>query len=53
MPMFYQNYLAMKNTAEGTGGITVWSQSISGESAVNPLVAFYDFFYTCKLSTFN
>jgi hypothetical protein len=43
-PTFYQNYLAMRNTADGTGDkpIAVWSQSISGVSAINPLVAFYD-----------
>jgi hypothetical protein len=43
-PTFYQNYLAMKNTADVTGGksISVWSQSISGVSAINFLVAFYD-----------
>jgi hypothetical protein len=41
-PTFYQNYLAMRNTADVTGGkpIAVCSHSISG--AVNPLVAFYD-----------
>jgi hypothetical protein len=34
----------LQNTADGTGGkpIAVWSQSISGVSAINPLVAFYD-----------
>jgi hypothetical protein len=34
----------MRNTADVTGGkpITVLSQSISGVSAINPLVAFYD-----------
>jgi hypothetical protein len=34
----------MRNTADMTGGknIVVWSQSLSGVSAVNPLVAFYD-----------
>jgi hypothetical protein len=34
----------MRKTADVTGGklITVCSQSISGESAINPLVAFYD-----------
>jgi hypothetical protein len=34
----------MRNTADVTGGkpIAVWSQSIPGVSAVNPLVAFYD-----------
>jgi hypothetical protein len=43
-PKFYQNYLSMRNTADVTGGesIAVRSQSISGVSAVNPLVAFYD-----------
>jgi hypothetical protein len=42
--MFYQNYLAMSNTADVTGDkpIAVWSQSISGANAINPLVAFYD-----------
>jgi hypothetical protein len=42
---FYQIYLlAMRNTADVTGGkpIAIQSQSISGVSAVNPLVAFYD-----------
>jgi hypothetical protein len=34
----------MRNTADATGGkpIAVLSQSISGVSAINPLVAFYD-----------
>jgi hypothetical protein len=34
----------MRNTAGVTGGkpIAVLLQSISGESAINPLVAFYD-----------
>jgi hypothetical protein len=43
-PTFYQNYLAIRNTADVTGGkpIAVRSQSISGANAVNPLVAFYD-----------
>jgi hypothetical protein len=43
-PTFYQNNLAVRNTVDVTGGksIAVWSQSISGVSAVNPLVAFYD-----------
>jgi hypothetical protein len=42
--MFYQNYLAMRNTADVTDGkpIAVWSQSISGVNAFNPLVAFHD-----------
>jgi hypothetical protein len=40
---FYQNDLAMKNTADVTGGklIAVQLQSISGVAVVNPLVAFY------------
>jgi hypothetical protein len=40
--MFYQNKLAMNNTADVTGGkpIADLLQSISG--AINPLVAFYD-----------
>jgi hypothetical protein len=44
MPTFYQNYLPVRNTAGVTSGkpIAVWSQSISGVSAVNPLVAFYN-----------
>jgi hypothetical protein len=43
-PTFYQNLLAMRNTAAVTGGkpIAVLLQSISGVSAINPLVAFYD-----------
>jgi hypothetical protein len=43
-PTFYQNYLAMRNTADVTGGkpIAIWLQSISGVSAINPLVASYD-----------
>jgi hypothetical protein len=42
--MFYQNKLALRNTADMTGGkpIAVLSQSISGVSAINPLVAFYE-----------
>jgi hypothetical protein len=34
----------MSNTADVTGGepIAVWSLSISGANAINPLVAFYD-----------
>jgi hypothetical protein len=41
---FYKIYLAMSNTADVTGGkpIAVWSRSISGANAINPLVAFYD-----------
>jgi hypothetical protein len=43
-PTFFQNYLAMRNTADVTGGnsIAVRLQSISGLIAVNPFVAFYD-----------
>jgi hypothetical protein len=42
--MLYQKYLGVRNTADVTSGtpIAVWSQTISGVSAVNPLVAFYD-----------
>jgi hypothetical protein len=41
---FYQNYLAMSNTADVTGGkpIAILSQSISDVNAINPLVAMYD-----------
>jgi hypothetical protein len=40
----YQSYLAMSNTADVTGGkpIAILLQSISGVSAINPLVIFYD-----------
>jgi hypothetical protein len=43
-PTFYQNVIAVRNTADKTGGkpIAVWSQPISGVSAINPLVAFND-----------
>jgi hypothetical protein len=43
-PRFTKIILAMRNTADVTGGkpIAVWSQSISGVSAIIPLVAFYD-----------
>jgi hypothetical protein len=43
---FYQNYLLTRNTANVTGGkyIAVRSHSISGASAVNPLLAFYDIY---------
>jgi hypothetical protein len=43
-PTFYQIYLTMTNTSDVTGGkpIAVWSQFISGVSAINPLIAFYD-----------
>jgi hypothetical protein len=42
--MFYQNELAMRYTADVTGGkpIAVLLQSISGVSAINPLVTSYD-----------
>jgi hypothetical protein len=42
--IFLTNLLTKINTADVTGGkpIAVWSQSISGVSAINPLVAFYD-----------
>jgi hypothetical protein len=45
-PTFYQNDFATRNTADETGGkpIAVWSQSISGVSAVNLLVAFYNIY---------
>jgi hypothetical protein len=41
---FYQNDLAMRNTADVTGGkpIAVWLQFILGGDAVNPLIAFCD-----------
>jgi hypothetical protein len=41
-PSFYQNFLAMSNTADVTGGkpIAVWSQSISGVNAFYPIVFF-------------
>jgi hypothetical protein len=40
----YQNDLVVKNAADATCGksIAVWLQSISGVSAVNSLVAFYN-----------
>jgi hypothetical protein len=43
-PTFYQHWIAMRNTADVTGGkpIAVLLQSISGVSAINLLVAFYD-----------
>jgi hypothetical protein len=43
-PTFYQNLLAMRNTADVTGGkpLAVLLQSISGVSDINHLVAFYD-----------
>jgi hypothetical protein len=36
----------MRNTADVTGGksIAAWSQSISTENTIDPLVAFYDFY---------
>jgi hypothetical protein len=38
------NYSAIRNTADVTGGkpIAIWPQSISGVSAINALVAFYN-----------
>jgi hypothetical protein len=41
---FYQNYLDVRNTADGTSGkpIAVLLQSTSGVCAINPLVGFYD-----------
>jgi hypothetical protein len=58
------NYLAVRNTADVKNGkpIAVWSQSISGVSADNPSVAFYDihgrkrevlFFYFVQDTTRN
>jgi hypothetical protein len=42
-PTFYQNYLAMSNTADVTGGKPTSTHSnIWGVNAINPLVAFYD-----------
>jgi hypothetical protein len=43
-PTFYQNYLAMSNTAYLTGGksFAVWLHSISSVNAINPLVDFFD-----------
>jgi hypothetical protein len=43
-PTFYQNYLAMRNTADvpDRKPIAVLLQSILGVSAINPLVALYD-----------
>jgi hypothetical protein len=60
----YKNYWAKKDTAYVAGGIpiAVWSQSISGISVINPLVAFYDihgrkravlFFYFVIEQTYN
>jgi hypothetical protein len=42
----------MKNTADVTGGkpIADLLQSISGVSAINPLVAFYDYYFIAILS---
>jgi hypothetical protein len=43
-PTFYQSLPRLSNTADVTGGkpIAFLLQSISGISAINPLVAFYD-----------
>jgi hypothetical protein len=40
----YQNYLALRNTADVTGGkrIAVFLKSISGVIAINLLAVFYD-----------
>jgi hypothetical protein len=40
--LLYQNYLAMRNTADVTGGLLPSDCVNSGASAINPLVAFYD-----------
>jgi hypothetical protein len=42
--MFCQNYLAVSNTADVAEGkpIAVWSQYMSGVSAINLFAAFYD-----------
>jgi hypothetical protein len=41
---FYQNYFAMRTTKDVTGGkpVAVLLQCISGVTAINPSVAFYD-----------
>jgi hypothetical protein len=54
MLTFYQNYLAMSNTTDVTGGkpIAVSSQSMLGVNAINPLVAFHDL-HVRKLSDFD
>jgi hypothetical protein len=45
----------MRNTPDVTGGkpIAVLLQSISGVSAINPLVTFYIHTYMCKNSNTN
>jgi hypothetical protein len=47
-PTFYQNELAMRDTADETGGksFVVRLQSISGGNPVNRVVAFYDIYRT-------
>jgi hypothetical protein len=42
-PKFYQNDMALRNTKDVTGDkdIAVCSQSISGVSAINPLIDIY------------
>jgi hypothetical protein len=56
IPTFYQNDLAVKNTADWIGGkpVAVWSQLISSVRAINPLVAFYDIHerYSSEIPTF-
>jgi hypothetical protein len=46
MPMFYQNDLAMRNTAYVTDGkpIAVCLQSMSGGDVVNSLLVFYEIY---------
>jgi hypothetical protein len=61
-PTIYQNDLALRNIADVTSGkpIAVWSQLISGVSAVNPVVSFYGFherkggvLFFCSVTTRN
>jgi hypothetical protein len=42
----------MSNTADVTGDnpIALWSQSITGVNAINPLVAFYDIYLRCAVN---
>jgi hypothetical protein len=46
-PTFYQNYLAMSNTADVRGGkpIAVWSQSISGKVRYDTAYVYYIYSY--------
>jgi hypothetical protein len=49
-PTFCKNYLAMSNADVSSGKpIAVWSQSVSGVNAINPLVAFYDIHYAIAI----